>query len=226
MSLSNTDSDQIPSTSGISDKFQKVQPDASNEIYLAGSSLGSGDPLPLSTPGEETGDCQVGASFEKAEKHDTTSPRESIGVPSICCHHRSDLKSQAQRYGASLVKESEPVTPRPERTYAEVAIQTTPAMVENKEPIKVSSAEASTSYHYHPHGCLLEQIGWPLREQICSREVVAEIPVISYKHPRSTGSISNIKENQPKKGLSHSLDDGQQHSSALYKLLRIQIAAD
>ena len=162
VSLSDTDSDQIPSTSGISDKFQKVQPDASNEVYLAGSSLGSGEPLPLSTPGEETGDRQVGASFEKTKKHDTTTPRKSIGVPPICCHHRSNLEGQAQRYGASLVQKSEPVTPGPERTYAEVAIQTTLAMVENQEPIKVSSAEASTSYPYHPHGRLPKRMGRPL----------------------------------------------------------------
>ena len=151
--------------------------------------MGPGSSHPLFTTREETGDSRVGASHEDTENHDATTPRESFGIPSICCHQRLSPQSQAQRHGPSLVENCESVTPRPERTYAEAAVQTAPPMVEDQEPVKVYSSEASTSYHYHPHRCLFERMGRPFSsrncsgvdsEQIRTRDVVAEIPVVSH----------------------------------------------
>ena len=235
MSPSDPESDQLPTTSGVSDQLQKVQTDAPDPVHLARPQLGPGVSYPLLTVRQEAGNSQDGPSSQKTKDDDEKATRKSPWVPTICCHHRPSPQSQIEGHEQGLDEKSEQVSPRPEKTFTEAAVQTAAPVVILKEPVTIHTAEASTFHSDHPHGCLPKRMGRPLPSQDCSRrdqehvstgEVVYSIPVVSYKHPRSTGSVLNAETCQPKTGLSCSLNDGQQHDCALYKSLRVEITAN
>ena len=160
------------------------------------------------------------------QRNDETSTGEGFGVPPICVHHRFHIESQAQRHMQNLAKEGKSISQRQERTYAKVAVQTAPSMVENKEPVNVSSLEAFTSNTYNSYRCFSKGLRRPLPKKVGSGGVVAQIPVIPYQHPRSYGSVLNLEKSQPRKGLTHSPDGGQQYDSALHQSFRFQITSN
>ena len=99
-------------------------------------------------------------------------------------------------------------------------------MVERQEPVKISSPEASTSNTNNSYRCFTKGLGWPLPRKIGSGGVVAHVPVILHKYPRSYGSVPNPKESQPKEGLTHSPNGGQQYDNALHQSFRLQITSN
>ena len=218
--------DQIPSSSGVSGQLQEIPIRTTAVIHLAGPSVGSVSPSGFSSNGQTEGDCSFRSETDEGEEDDEEATGESSGLSSVRVNSGSDSESQAQRYEQSLedTSESDPSGSGEEDPWTPAeAVET---MVDSQEPVKIHSAEVSCPFHNHPYGCLTQRMGGTLSEQVCSGEVVSNIPVVSYQHPRSDGSVLDSEENQPQEGVSCSHCVGQQYNSSLYQSERFQVTPD
>ena len=219
-------SDYVPPITGLPHQLQEVQIDSSTNFYLAGPTVGPTSPPPLPSYEQTSRDSTCSTSPEKVQNNFQAPSGESVRVSTIRIRDGPDSEGQTERHGQSLEKEGEHVPPRQERTYSEVAVQTVTTMVDLQEPVQIDTSEASTSIDHHPYRCLPERLGWPLSDEVSTRSVDDPIPVVSYQHPRSDGSVPNAEETQPKEGLSCSFNVRQQYGSSLHKQMRFQIPAD
>ena len=110
--------------------------------------------------------------------------------------------------------------------YAGPASQAVSALVDSQEPVPFHPSEAPSVLRDDPYGRPSERMGRPLPSQVSAGDVVSEIPVVSYKHPRSDGSVLDIGEDQPRVGLSCSSHVGQRHNCSLSQQERLQVSSD
>ena len=216
----------FPAISGLPDKLQEVQPGPSAVIHLARPPLGPVSAPAIPTSCEKKGDCPGSKGAGEKESHLEETSGESHGISPVRLSGRSDPEGPTQRHESGLAETCQSLSERQTVVHTPTALQAAQTVDQNQKPVALYPSAASPSHSYDSHGCIPSRVGRPYPDQVGAGALVRPIPVVSHKHPRSDGSVSDIEENQSETGLSYTSHAGQQYNRSLHKSERFQISSD